>query len=167
MKDTVEIVLAQFNAVVGDLDGNTDRIIKIIKDNRSYGTSKILVFPELALCGYSPEDLLFRKDFAEAVNKSMAKIASYIENDEFCILGAPNYSDNYSNIYNSAYLLNNKDKVLQDNEKKGNLLGIEGILMFIEQRAPQSFIEDNKSILYRYKIELLKLKSEYFTMIAE
>lgn len=65
------------------------------------------------------------------------------------------------------YLLNNKDKVLQDNEKKGNLLGIEGILMFIEQRAPQSFIEDNKSILYRYKIELLKLKSEYFTMIAE
>ena len=109
MKDTVEIVLAQFNAVVGDLDGNTDRIIKIIRNNRSYGTSKILVFPELALCGYSPEDLLFRKDFAEAVDKSMAKIASYIENDEFCILGAPNYSDNYSNIYNSAYLLNNKE----------------------------------------------------------
>ena len=96
MNDKIEIVLAQFNAVVGDLDGNTERIISIIKDNRSYGSPRIFVFPELALCGYSPEDLLFREDFAIAINKSISKIVDNIKSDEYLILGAPHYSDDLS-----------------------------------------------------------------------
>ena len=108
MNDKIEIVLAQFNAVVGDLDGNTERIISIIKDNRSYGSPRIFVFPELALCGYSPEDLLFREDFAIAINKSISKIVDNIKSDEYLILGAPHYSDDLSKIWNSAYLINNK-----------------------------------------------------------
>ncbi len=108
MNDKIEIVLAQFNAVVGDLDGNTERIIRIIKDNRSYGSPRIFVFPELALCGYSPEDLLFREDFAIAINKSISKIVDNIKSDEYLILGAPHYSDDLSKIWNSAYLINNK-----------------------------------------------------------
>ena len=108
MKDKIEFVLAQFNAVVGDLVGNTDRIIKIIEDNRSYGSHNVVVFPELALCGYMPEDLLFRKDFALEVKKSINRIIGHVESDEYIIFGAPHYSENLSEIWNSAYLINNK-----------------------------------------------------------
>ena len=107
MKENIEFVLAQFNAVVGDLEGNTDRIIKIIKDNRSYGSDKVIVFPELALCGYSPEDLLLRKDFALEIKKCIDRISSNIESNEYLILGAPHYSEDLSKIWNSAYLINN------------------------------------------------------------
>ena len=52
MKEKVEVLIAQFNSVVGDLEGNTNRIINIIKQNRSLNSKKIIIFPDLALCGY-------------------------------------------------------------------------------------------------------------------
>ena len=48
MKEKVEVLIAQFNSVVGDLEGNTNRIINIIKQNRSLNSKKIIIFPELA-----------------------------------------------------------------------------------------------------------------------
>ena len=71
MKEKVEIIIAQFNAVVGDMDGNSKRILDVIRDNRSLDTTKLIIFPELALCGYSPEDLLYRRDFANSCNNSV------------------------------------------------------------------------------------------------
>ncbi len=109
MKEKIEIVIAQFNAVVGDIDANANRIIDIIRKNRSLDTTRLIVFPELALCGYSPEDLLYRKDFANACNSAINKIKDNIESNEYLILGAPNYSEDLSMIWNSAYLINNKD----------------------------------------------------------
>ena len=41
MKDKVEFIIVQFNAVVGDLDGNTNRVIETIADNRSLNTTKV------------------------------------------------------------------------------------------------------------------------------
>ena len=109
MKEKIEIVIAQFNAVVGDIDANTKRIIDIVRDNRSLDITKLIIFPELALCGYSPEDLLYRKDFANACNNSINEIKNNIESNEYLILGAPNYSEDLSKIWNSAYVINNKD----------------------------------------------------------
>ena len=94
MKEKVEVLIAQFNSVVGDLEGNTNRIINIIKKNRSLNSKKIIIFPELALCGYSPEDLLLRKDFSHAIENSINTIKDNIENNEYLVLGAPNYSKN-------------------------------------------------------------------------
>tara|TARA_B100000575_G_C23123434_1_gene650478 strand:- start:799 stop:2430 length:1632 start_codon:yes stop_codon:yes gene_type:complete len=108
MKEKLEVVIAQFNSIVGDLNGNTDKIIEIIKENRSLDTKKIIIFPELALCGYSPEDLLLRKDFSIAVKKSIEKIKENVESNEYLVLGAPNYSEDMSEIWNSAYIINNK-----------------------------------------------------------
>ncbi|WP_423189415.1 hypothetical protein ACO1PF_00440 [Alkalibacterium sp. f15] len=65
------------------------------------------------------------------------------------------------------YLLKYKDKVLIEDEKLGNLLGIEGLVMFIEQRAPILFLEENKSILYRYKIEIMQLIAEHNSINEE
>ena len=108
MKEKVEVVIAQFNSIVGDLCGNTDKIINIITENRSLDIKKIIIFPELALCGYSPEDLLLRKDFSIAVKSSIEKIIENVGSNEYLILGAPNYSEDMSEIWNSAYVMNNK-----------------------------------------------------------
>ena len=49
MKEKVEVLIAQFNSVVGDLEGNTNRIINIIKQNRALNSKKIIIFTELIL----------------------------------------------------------------------------------------------------------------------
>ena len=108
MEQNIKFIIAQFNAVVGDIEGNTNRIIDIIVNNRELNCIKIFVFPELALCGYLPEDLLFRSDFKLSVQKAIDKITSSVESNEYLILGAPHYSNNNSQIWNSAYVINNK-----------------------------------------------------------
>ena len=108
MKGKVEFIIAQFNAVVGDIEGNLEKIIDIIDKNRKLNAPKVFVFPELALCGYSPEDLLFREDFSVKINKSITKIQNYIKSNEYLILGAPRYSDDFSKVFNSAYIIHNK-----------------------------------------------------------
>ena len=108
MKGKVEFIIAQFNAVVGDIEGNLEKIIDIIDKNRKLNAPKVFVFPELALCGYSPEDLLFREDFSVKINKSITKIQNYIKSNEYLILGAPRYSNDFSKVFNSAYIIHNK-----------------------------------------------------------
>ena len=98
MEQNIKFIIAQFNAVVGDIEGNSNRIIDIIVNNRELNCTKIFVFPELALCGYLPEDLLFRSDFKLSVQKAIDKITSSVESNEYLILGAPNYSNNKSQI---------------------------------------------------------------------
>ncbi len=117
MKGKVEFIIAQFNAIVGDIEGNLKKIIDIIDDNRELNATKVFVFPELALCGYSPEDLLFREDFAGKVNDSILEISHHIKSNEYLILGAPRYSDDYSKVWNSALIINNK-KVIGTYDKQ-------------------------------------------------
>ena len=108
MNDRIEFVIVQFNPIVGDLDGNTKRIIDIVSKNRSLNTQKVFIFPELALCGYSPEDLLLRHDFKNTILKSIKEIESHIGYNEHLIFGAPCYSEKTNKIWNSAYIINNK-----------------------------------------------------------
>jgi NAD+ synthase (glutamine-hydrolysing) len=109
MKNKLEFIIVQFNATVGDIEGNATRIIDIISKNRSLNTTKIFVFPELALCGYSPEDLLYRQDFENSINTYINKIVNFIENNEYLIFGAPRYCDKTGRIFNSAYTINGKN----------------------------------------------------------
>ncbi|MFL2560110.1 MAG: NAD+ synthase [Gammaproteobacteria bacterium] len=117
MSEKVEIEIVQFNAIVGDINGNTNRILDIISNNRSLNCTKLFVFPELALCGYSPEDLLFRQDFSKSIEDALETLKNNIGNSEYLVLGAPSYEDNYTKIYNSAYIFNNK-KILNIYKKQ-------------------------------------------------
>src|SRR4029079_5562746 len=63
------------NAVVGDLDGNRSRILDRVQQARSLG-SDLIVFPELAVTGYPPEDLLLRPGFVRAARSSVEEIAA-------------------------------------------------------------------------------------------
>ena len=111
MKEKIEFIVTQFNAVVGDIEGNTSRIIEIILNNRSLLVTKVFIFPELALCGYSPEDLLFRKDFAQKINNAINEIENIVVNNEYLILEAPRYSKDYTKVWNSAFIISNKKTI--------------------------------------------------------
>ena len=70
----VRIALAQFNATVGDLPGNARRIVDAAREAHAAGAA-LLVTPELALCGYPPEDLLLRPAFMQACARTLADLA--------------------------------------------------------------------------------------------
>lgn len=62
MSDTLRIALAQINSSVGDIDGNLSKIEAFYAEASQSG-AEVVVFPELAVCGYPPEDLLLKKHF--------------------------------------------------------------------------------------------------------
>jgi NAD+ synthase (glutamine-hydrolysing) len=70
---TLRIVLAQINTTVGDLTGNRDRILARIEEARRLGAD-IVVFPEMCLTGYPPEDLLLKPDFIEAAWRTLHEL---------------------------------------------------------------------------------------------
>jgi NAD+ synthase (glutamine-hydrolysing) len=70
----MRLALAQINTVVGDLDGNRDRILARIDEARGAGADLILL-PELATTGYPPEDLLLRPGFIRAAERTLGEIA--------------------------------------------------------------------------------------------
>ncbi|MEY2422707.1 MAG: hypothetical protein QOI95_2774 [Acidimicrobiaceae bacterium] len=71
----VRVALCQLNTIVGDLDGNVDRIIAAYKDAEAAGCD-VAVFPELAITGYPPEDLLLRPGFIRANRNATEKVAA-------------------------------------------------------------------------------------------
>ncbi len=70
----MKIALAQLNLTLGDLDGNAALIIAAARSAQAAGAS-LLVTPELAICGYPPEDLLLREDFYAACDAAVARVA--------------------------------------------------------------------------------------------
>jgi NAD+ synthase (glutamine-hydrolysing) len=70
----MRLALAQINSTVGDLDGNRERILTRLAEAKEAGAD-IALFPELAVTGYPPEDLLLRPSFIRAAEQSLAKIA--------------------------------------------------------------------------------------------
>ncbi|MFT7774611.1 NAD+ synthase [Roseateles sp.] len=75
MPSPLKIALAQMNVVVGDLAGNADRIIAQARAAHATGVD-LLVTPELALCGYPPEDLLLRPAFLAGCDEQLRRIAT-------------------------------------------------------------------------------------------
>src|SRR5579872_2037095 len=74
MPTTLRIILAQLNFCVGDIAGNREKIITTALSARDEYHGDVVVFPELALCGYSPEDLLLRPDFQAQIDTAVAAI---------------------------------------------------------------------------------------------
>ena len=70
---SLRIGLAQLNTVVGDIDGNASRIIELMDQANAAGCD-IVAFPELAITGYPPEDLLLRSGFVDDVRAALDRI---------------------------------------------------------------------------------------------
>jgi NAD+ synthase (glutamine-hydrolysing) len=96
----LRIAIAQINCTVGDLAGNARRIIEAAQQAAARGAD-VLVTPELALCGYPPEDLLLRPDFHRACERELAALAEAAPLP--LIVGHPELRQ--GNRYNAASLL--------------------------------------------------------------
>jgi NAD+ synthase (glutamine-hydrolysing) len=70
---TFRIAMAQINPVVGDIQGNTDKIKNYIKQAQKENVD-VITFPELALTGYPPEDLLFKTHFINDIKKHLEEV---------------------------------------------------------------------------------------------
>ena len=75
MADRLRLLLAQCNYCVGDISGNTDKIIAVAERADSEFKADAVIFPELAVTGYPPEDLLFRPGLHRRVKASLSRIA--------------------------------------------------------------------------------------------
>src|SRR5215211_4180620 len=93
----MRIALAQMNTIVGDLDGNRDRIVRRLEEAREAGCDLVL-FPELAVTGYPPEDLLLRPGFVRAAERTLRTIAVRAEG-LVAVVGFPHFD---TDLYNAA-----------------------------------------------------------------
>ena len=107
---SLKIAIAQINATVGDFAGNRKRILDFAERARQQGAD-LLLTPELALCGYPPEDLLLRDDFCAACDRELDTLAaSQPGTDGIAILvGHPEKRGLH--CYNAATLINEGRRV--------------------------------------------------------
>ncbi|MBE9539698.1 MAG: NAD+ synthase [Proteobacteria bacterium] len=86
---TLNIVMAQMNTLVGDFSGNTAKIIDTALCAQKQHSHPVVVFPELTLCGYPPEDLLLRDSIKLRVDQSLKQICEQVTGDAYIVLGYP------------------------------------------------------------------------------
>ena len=99
----MNITLAQVNFIVGDIEGNKERIIEAAQQSKG---SSLVVFPELSLCGFPSHNLLAYNDFIERCEKAIDEIAEKCDNIPI-LIGAPvrNTSGKGKPLFNAAIFL--------------------------------------------------------------
>ncbi len=113
--ETLRIALAQINPTVGDLKGNTEKIIEYIEKARA-SEADIVVFPELSITGYPPEDLLLNKSFLKDTRKYLGRVVPHTK-EILAVLGCVEVKN--KGIYNAAAVVANGKLV--DVYRKANL----------------------------------------------
>ena len=98
----IHIIIGQLNFTVGDIENNTKKIIRAIKKGGEEYNADIIIFPELSVSSYPPEDLLLRPAFNNSINFALEKIKSETENIQV-ILGYPLKKD--EKLYNACSLI--------------------------------------------------------------
>ncbi len=98
----MKIALAHFNPTVGDLEGNAERIAALADDAHHAGAD-LLLLPELALCGYPPEDLALREDFYAENARVLDALRAWLPAELVVVLGLPLREGR--NRYNAAVVL--------------------------------------------------------------
>ncbi len=99
MSDTLRLVMAQLDMRVGDVPGNARRVIEAANHAREGLQADLIVFPELSLTGYPPEDLLHRGDFIHQVGEAIARVRDSV-NGITVVVGFPHQEG--GRLYNSA-----------------------------------------------------------------
>ena len=108
MADSLNVVLAQLNLLVGDIDGNAERIITSAKQAFDNQSAHLIVFPELTLTGYPPEDLLIRPSLQARIERALEKI---LEADlpGYIVVGFPEQVN--CSLYNTLALINGRERL--------------------------------------------------------
>ena len=106
----MKLFLAQLNNIVGDIEGNLNKAIDVLQDAKKLD-SDLVIFSELFLSGYPPEDLVLKKSFVSACKNALDSLITYSEEKELgVIIGLPIYEKN--KLFNAAAVID-----------KGQLIG--------------------------------------------
>lgn len=109
MTKKLRIVLAQLNLTVGDIEGNLKKHIDAAIKAKDELSADVIVFPELGITGYPPEDLLLRNAFLDAADAALQKFIQDVQGI-YCVVGHPQSAHN--ELFNACSLIYN-----------GNILG--------------------------------------------
>ncbi len=101
MTAKLTVVVAQLDLFVGAIADNTERIIHATNEARDSAGADLILFPELTICGYPPEDLLFHGGFKHQVGVSLERLQQECKGISVMV-GYPEYSDD--SIFNAACL---------------------------------------------------------------
>jgi len=113
---SIRIAMAQFDFPVGDVAGNTERIIEMIGQAREEYGAELVMFPELAVSGYPPEDLLLRPGFLYECEQAMTRIAAACRGIT-AVVGWPQAAG--AVVYNAASVL--RDGLVERTYRKREL----------------------------------------------
>ena len=102
MKQSLRIALAQLDLLVGDVHGNAERVITTARQAHADLGADLILFPELTLSGYPPEDLLFHRGFRLQTEFALERVRKEVRGPRV-LLGFPEYTR--AGIYNSAALI--------------------------------------------------------------
>lgn len=111
------VALAQINVVVGDISANTEKMVEKIYEAKDYQCD-IIVFPELAVCGYPPEDLLLRSSFLQRCKEAVEELNRHTRHIT-ALVGSPwrhnwgnhrrSFNHNGNELFNAAVLMSNEE----------------------------------------------------------
>lgn len=107
----MKIAIAQINPIIGDLLGNTQKILEMSQQAASENV-RLLLTPELSICGYPPRDLLLNPSFVESIDKTLQKLAEDLPANLAVLVGtvvknSPAHITGGKNLFNSMALLEN------------------------------------------------------------
>ncbi len=108
MATRLRVVMAQLDMLVGDIPGNTDRVIDAGRESVERHGADVVVFPELTLTGYPPEDLLLRPSLALRVNRALQRLAD-ARLPTTLVVGYPLWEQ--GRLYNAAAVIENGEVV--------------------------------------------------------
>jgi NAD+ synthase (glutamine-hydrolysing) len=108
---TLNILLVQMNTLVGDFEGNTQKVIDAIESAERERAVPVVVCPELTLSGYPPEDLLLRPSIAMRVRQSLDTICAAMSGSAYAVIGYPLFEEGA--LYNVAGVLHRGEIVAE------------------------------------------------------
>jgi NAD+ synthase (glutamine-hydrolysing) len=105
-----DIIMVQLNTLVGDFDGNVGKIISSVQRAEQACQAPVLVFPELTLCGYPPEDLLLRPSMDYRVASALESLRGAVT-DSYVVIGYPRSVD--GQLFNMAGVIHRGELIAE------------------------------------------------------
>ncbi|MES1932048.1 NAD+ synthetase [Salinisphaera shabanensis T35B1] len=107
-ESSLRIALAQLNVWVGDIEGNARQMMEAAATARDRDHADIVAFPEMALLGYPPDDLLLRRGLPDAIESALALLTEQLTGIT-AVVGYPEYAG--EDIYNAAAVISDGERV--------------------------------------------------------
>ena len=132
----IQVLMAQINPRVGDINGNCEKILSLVQ--KYHLKCDLIVFPELVLTGYPPEDLLFQPDFLSDIELAIEKIRLFPSQAKL-LIGTPRLFD--GQLFNSVAFIEQQCVIYYDKRALPNHSVFNESRFFAEGQTP--FIQFN------------------------